>query len=165
MKSEALRRGERVVCSFFSLVVSAAVCGAVVAGYTLYTRDPATFVPSRILLGVVLFGSVTLFLSTPGYALFLVLALTIRNLQGYRFWLVFALGSLLGPFSLTVVWLFENWRVPDLGGWEPLVKPMMIWALSVSTLATLLYLGAARLFHLHPATKKMDSPTDRQLEK
>ena len=147
-----MRRGERVMISFFSLVLSAAVCGASVGGYTLYTRDPATFVLSRILLGTVLFGSVTLLLAAPGYALFLVLALTIRNVQGYRFWLVFALGSLLGPFSLFLAWLFESWRVPGLGGWDPLVKPMMTWALCVSTLATLLYLGAARFLRSYPTT-------------
>ncbi len=151
-----MRRGERVVCSLFALVFSAAACGGVVAGYTLYTRDPATFVPSRILLGVVLFGAVTLLLSIPGYALFLALALTIRDLRGYRLWLVFLLGSLLGPFSITVIGLLDNLRVPDLGGWQPLVKPMMIWALSVSTLATLLYLGAATLFRLYPTTMLND---------
>jgi len=76
--------------------------------------------------------------------------------QGHRFCLLLALGSLLGPFSITVVGLLEKWRVPGLGGWEPLVKPMMIWALSASTLATLLYLGAARLLCLYPATRLND---------
>ena len=92
------------------------------------------------------------------------MALTIKNVRGHRFWLTFGFGSLLGPFSITVIGLLKKWRIPDLGGWEPLVQPMMIWALSVSTLATLLYLGAARFFRLYPMTNRTDSLTDGQLE-
>jgi hypothetical protein len=101
-------------------------------------------------MGVLIFSYPTLVLSIPGLLLAILMALHFKDLRGRRFWLFLVLGSLLGPFSLTLFGLLLQWRQPDLGGWDPVVMPpALLWALSVSALATILYLAAARFLRLY----------------
>ena len=144
-----MRSNRRLPCLLVCLIVSSAFCAAVVAAHTLWTRDPHTLTLARVLLGVFIFSFPTLVLSIPGLLLAILMALQFRDLRGRRFWIFLVLGSLMGPFSLTVFQLLLQWRQPDLGGWDPVIPPALLWALSVSTLATILYLAAARFLRLY----------------
>ena len=141
-----MRSNRRLTCLLVCLIVSSAFCDAVVAAHTLWTRDPHTLTLARVLMGVLIFSFPTLVLSIPGLLIAILMALYFRDLRGRRFWLFLVLGSLTGPFSLTLCMLLLQWRQPDLGGWREVIQPALLWALSVSTLATILYLAAARFF-------------------
>jgi hypothetical protein len=100
-------------------------------------------------MGVLIFSYPTLVLSIPGSLPAILMALQFKDLRGRRFWLFLAAGSSLGPFSLTLFGFLLQWGQPDLGGWKEVIQPALLWALSVSTLATISYLAAARILRLY----------------
>jgi hypothetical protein len=140
---------KRSICAFACLVVSSSLCAAAVALYELYQHGPAFYNAAHVLGGVLFYDFFTILLSLPGLLPMLWIVWRWKNLRGWRLWLFLILGSSSGPFSLIVFVILEQFRVPDIGGWGSIAAPALLWALCVSTLTTLIYLGVSKPLRLY----------------
>ena len=129
---------KRLIYSFTSVVVTGSVCGSIVLlPYSL--REHAVHHSAIGWVGMFLFFEcLVVSLTLPCWLLATPIILAVTNLRGWRFWIYWAIGGLIGPlywFGRKLLGLDSNHKI--YGG--------PYWVVSVvSVLASLAYLLIAR---------------------
>jgi len=129
---------KRLIYSLVSVIVTGSVCGSVVL-FPFFFRKPVTHHSPMVLLGMFLFFEcLVVILTFPCWILTTPIILAVTNLRGRRFWIYWAIGSLIGP----LYWLGRKLIGFDTNGE---LRGGPYWVVGVvSVLASLIYLLIAR---------------------
>jgi hypothetical protein len=121
----------------YSLISIAAAVATV--GILLWIKEVVTHKPDP-LGSFIFFCIVTLYLGVPGWFLAMPFVLCVKNVRGWRLWMLLLVGCSVGPLVIVGVAIWTFARSGTLAGFAPEANGLFLMAMGVSTVATVVYL-------------------------
>jgi hypothetical protein len=128
---------KRLIYSLVSAVVGAGVSGACAAAQQFVANSHGHLSAMGLWTAILFFDPWVIVLSLPGWVLAIPIVLLVRNIRGWRFWMYWAVGILIGPVLIMAVALYSG---PGLGGLPGGSMSLLYLATAISALTTLIYL-------------------------
>ncbi len=131
---------KRLIYSFVSAVLGAAICGAVAASQQVVANAHGHLSAEGLWTAIVFFDPWVIALSLPGWFLALPLVLLIRNVRGWRFFICWAIGIVFGPAIIELVNWVAAMKGFSLAGVPGGLNAALWLSFAISSLCSLLYL-------------------------
>jgi hypothetical protein len=131
---------KRLIYSLVSVVVGAGIGGAVMTANEFITNAHGHISALGLTVAVLGFDCWVVAFSLPGWVLAIPFVLLVKNIEGWRFWMYWVIGSCFGPALMVAVGLNNGLRSTNFELFFQNAMTMMRLAIPISCLTTLLYL-------------------------